>query len=103
MAHFITGATGFVGSSIILELLRQSDDPICFLVRKKENKSGQERLLELIEQLVNDYGNDKNILEQARKQCIVVEGDLTSSLDGISKDVTTKVTPLWNVAAPLKY
>ncbi|MEO7991205.1 MAG: SDR family oxidoreductase [Chryseolinea sp.] len=103
MAHFITGATGFVGSSIILELLRQSDDPIFCLVRKKQDKSGQERLLELLEQLVTDYGYHANILKQARKQCIVVEGDLTGSLDSVSKNVTTKVTHFWNVAASLKY
>ena len=103
MAHFITGSTGFVGSSIILELLSQSDDPIFCLVRRKEGKPGHDRLLELLEQLVMDYGYDTNILTQARKQCIVVEGDLTDTLDGVSNKVTTKVTHFWNVAASLKY
>jgi thioester reductase-like protein len=103
MAHFITGATGFVGSSIILELVKQSDDLIFCLVRKKEDKSGQDRLLELLAQLVTDYGYNENILMQARKQCIVVEGDLTGSLDNVHKNITAKVTHFWNVAASLKY
>ncbi len=103
MAHFITGATGFVGSSIILELLKQSDDLIFCLVRKKEDKCGQDRLLELLGQLVTDYGYNENIVTQARKQCIVVEGDLTGSLNNVNKNINTNITHFWNVAASLKY
>src|SRR5690349_20439025 len=103
MAHFITGATGFGGSSIVLELVKQSDDLIFCLVRKKEDKCGQDRLLEILEQLVTDYGYDESILTQARKRCIVVEGDLTGSLDKVNKSINTQVTHFWNVAASLKY
>ena len=32
-AHFVTGATGFLGAMLVLELLRRTDDDIVALVR----------------------------------------------------------------------
>eukprot|EP00884_Botryococcus_braunii_P019626 jgi/Botrbrau1/6347/Bobra.0098s0006.1 len=77
---FITGATGYVGSVVIEQLLRLVPDlrKIYILIRKKRGKTGEQRLDELLAKKLFDLlrGPDGKLLPELREKLVAVEGDV---------------------------
>lgn len=75
----LTGATGFLGVFLLRSLLERTSAKIYCLVRSKENKSGEERLKELLKQ----YQLQKQV---DYSRFIAVEGDLEQPSLGMSEE-----------------
>lgn len=60
---FITGGTGFVGSSLVEKLLRTCPDikKIYLLIRGKKGKTADERLKEIYNDVVSETKKNNNI------------------------------------------
>lgn len=102
-AHLITGATGFVGSAIAIELLQKTQGAIMCLVRPKQGESSQGRLLRTLHYLVELYALPKTIHKEIDTRCFALEGDLTGDLSGVSKQVKLPIQHVWHSAASLDY
>ncbi|WP_082096853.1 non-ribosomal peptide synthetase family protein [Paenibacillus wulumuqiensis] len=75
----ITGATGYLGSYLLFELLQQSDAHVYALVRKSGNASSMDRLKSTMELY---FG--RSILNGFEERVTVVEGDLEAGRLGLS-------------------
>ena len=80
---FITGGTGFLGSSIIEEILNSSDDNIYALVRGKDQDAARERLRGILADLMDDTSG----LEEKFRRVHVYRGDITEKNLGLDDDV----------------
>lgn len=100
--HVVTGGTGFIGASIILELLRQSDAEIISIVRPG-TKTAQERLYHALEQASEAYAYDKSFLRTAHKRCYAIPGDVTAPFCGVTGTLPLHVDQFWHCAASLQY
>lgn len=98
---FLTGGTGFVGSHLILELLMQTDSSIHCLVRARNGKDPAQRLLEVLEAVIQGGGYAPELLEQARQRCHVLAGDLTDDLSALAQ--VSGISEFWHCAASLNY
>lgn len=77
----LTGATGYLGSHILYELLHQSDAYIYTLVRKK----GDAPAIERVKATMNSYfGSD--MIDRVEQRVIAIEGDLELAQLGISAE-----------------
>ncbi|WP_017813581.1 non-ribosomal peptide synthetase [Paenibacillus shenyangensis] len=77
----ITGATGYLGSYLLHELLQQSEAHVYALVRKSGNASSMDRLKSTMELY---FG--RSILNGFEERVTVVEGDLEAERLGLSDD-----------------
>lgn len=102
-SHFITGATGFVGSYLVIELLKQTQDTIYCLVRPREDQTPQDRLFGLLERIIPAYQEDPKLLAAARRRVVVVTGDLSENVLDVAKTIATPISRFWHVAASLNY
>ena len=105
-AHFLTGATGFVGSSLLLELLQSTDDQILCLVRNSGN-SARDRLRLVIKNLISLYQLKSSVLDLFDNRCQVISGDILESTDilyeRISQQTNCTIQQVWHSAASLNY
>jgi nucleoside-diphosphate-sugar epimerase len=95
---FITGASGFLGSHLAIELAKRGYS-IVALIRPLKGLSGRERLRRISSLL----GVDSRIVSQIR----VVEGDMTLPELGLGKDpyheLTRSITGIINCAADTSF
>lgn len=103
MTYFITGGTGFLGSSIILDLLDHTTDKIYCLVRSKKNQSAQNRLFDRLQELIEAYEYDAKLFQRAKEQCVVIEGALEANIMSISEHVNDTIDQFIHSAASLNY
>lgn len=99
--HMITGGTGFVGSAVILELLRQTDVEIIAIVRPG-SQTAEERLQETLEKASQAYNYEPAILQAIRKRCRAIPGDLHEVSCGITRELP-RIKQFWHCAASLRY
>jgi len=95
--HLVTGATGFVGGALVLELLATTDDLVLALVRPGA-EGADTRLHHAIEEAARAYGLDANTVPWHRLRAVA--GDVTAPCcghPGVRFDV------LWHSAASLRY
>ncbi|MBI2473960.1 amino acid adenylation domain-containing protein [Candidatus Uhrbacteria bacterium] len=83
---FITGATGFLGSRLLSELLSQTKRPIIVLVRAASAKEGLEKILRTCVL----YGF--NLSAEDIKRIEVLTGDITSPHLGLTASAWQKLT-----------
>jgi thioester reductase-like protein len=98
----VTGATGFVGASLVLDLLRTTDDRVTCLVRPSTDAGPLARLRVNLDAAMSGYG-DEDLAGEVAARVGVVVGDLT---DPTLPDLARTIDPvdsMWHVAASLKY
>lgn len=101
MAHLVTGATGFVGSALVLELLRQHQGDIFALVRPG-NVDARQRLRQTLEMVARLY--DATDLLSELPRCQAIEGDVTEDNCGVMlSQKLPSISQVWHAAASLKY
>jgi nucleoside-diphosphate-sugar epimerase len=100
--HVVTGGTGFIGSAIILELLRQTDVEIISIVRSG-TRTAEDRLYNALEKAGRAYDYDERFLQAAKKRCHVIVGDVTAPFCGVTGTLPMQVDQFWHCAASLQY
>lgn len=81
MSIFVTGSTGYIGSYVVTNLLREHKQRLALLVRAKTVREAHERLWKSL-QLHMTFGEFQDLLPRVD----VYLGDLTDPMLGLSKD-----------------
>jgi nucleoside-diphosphate-sugar epimerase len=97
--QLVTGATGFVGGALVLELLDRTRDEIVALTREKSRGDAHHRLVASLHSAARAYGRDPSDLPFHRVRGLA--GDVTLPCCGVEGDVRADV--LWHAAASLRY
>src|SRR5437764_3878971 len=96
-AHFITGATGFVGGALTLELLDRDVERLVCLVRAQTDQEAEERLSASLERAAATYGVE-NLLTERRARCVALAGDVVQPQCGLAA-LPEPVDQVWHCAA----
>jgi nucleoside-diphosphate-sugar epimerase len=100
--HLITGATGFVGGAILLELIVRTDAEVVCLVRPGSDRDARQRFEGAVRKAAGLYDRDF-IVEEALQRCRVVPADITRPLCGVAPDELPPISDVWHAAATLEY
>ena len=102
-SHCLTGATGFVGAALALEILKQTSDPVSCIVRG--NASGESPSQRLLSALTDTVRGSGDLYDSTRidRGCSAVEGDLVSPRCGVDPDRLGGISDFWHCAASLKF
>lgn len=92
----LTGATGYLGSHILYELINNSDSKIYCLLRAKKNITVEQRLKSM---LMYYFGCAFD--ELFGKRIFIIEGDITDK--DLAEKVTVKIDTVINCAALVKH
>ena len=98
--HLVTGATGFVGGALTLELLDRTDDRVVGLVRARCDDQAQARLQASLSAAARAYGRE-DLLGEVARRCRATLGDILRPCCGA--DLREPVAEVWHCAASLKY
>jgi thioester reductase-like protein len=103
-AHFVTGATGFVGGALVLELLQRTDDVIVCLVRPGE-QDPQQRLWNAIDAACVAYDTPAQVAASVRERVIAVAGDVEANMCGVKLAQLPQLSyrSFWHSAASLRF
>jgi nucleoside-diphosphate-sugar epimerase len=99
----VTGATGFVGSAIILELLVRSEVRIIGIVRGQPGQSPTERLQQTLHTLVDAYAYGHETHRLVAERVSAWAGDVWEPRCGVTERGAGRVTEFWHCAASLQY
>lgn len=104
--HVFTGATGFVGSAIILELLQA--DPQARVLAVVRSTDGSDtgargRLHETLERAARLYGLGDALDVQIHERCVGLAGDLNAPRCGIAARPEWTGAELWHCAASMQF
>lgn len=100
--HIITGATGFVGGAIVLELLKKTEDILYCLVRGEDIEQCNARLKESLQ--LSALAFDESLSSEIEERCFAIKGDLhEAEIPHYIRSGKTKITSFWHSAASLKY
>jgi nucleoside-diphosphate-sugar epimerase len=101
--HLVTGATGFLGGALVLELLDQTSDGIACLVRPAGDADrAATRLLEALDRACALYGRE-DLLPAIRERCRAVPFDLREPSEAALRRLPSGVGEVWHLAASLKF
>lgn len=104
VGHLVTGAAGFLGRALVLELLRQTqDDSILCMVRPVAGDDPQRRLLSDLAHAARSYQADPRVLAEASRRCVAVTADLRGGVTHLRDAIGGPVTHVWHCAASLRY
>lgn len=103
--HLVTGATGFIGGALVAELLQRTRDAIVVVVRGDDDAAAEARFLAAFAGACRAYQLDEDVVEEARRRCRVVAGDVTAPGLGVAghPGVAGPIDQLWHSAASLQY
>ncbi|HEY0696428.1 MAG TPA: SDR family oxidoreductase, partial [Micromonospora sp.] len=99
----VTGATGFVGGAVVLELLRTTLSPVVCLVRGQDAAQRLERSLRTA---ARAYAMPDGFVDEHLPRVRAVAGDLTGDVEELTTAARAsgvRVTALWHCAASLKF
>lgn len=100
-AHLVSGATGFVGGALVLELLRVTDEPVVCIVRASAQDPRQ-RLLTGLASAAAAYALPLGLVADNQARIHVCVGDITGPVDAITlPDIA--IGEVWHSAASLRY
>lgn len=100
--RLLTGATGFVGGAIALELLARTDDELLAVVRGEDQETAQLRLHTELAAMARGYGRH-DLVDAVNERTRAVRGDITAPDCGVSVGTLGKVDEVWHCAASLRY
>jgi nucleoside-diphosphate-sugar epimerase len=97
--HLVTGATGFVGAAISLELLRAGYGVVAMV---RPSDEGEEvRFVSALRHAARVYGTELDL--SAYERVYAVSGDLLEHGGGVELRGLSKVRQIWHSAASLRY
>jgi thioester reductase-like protein len=99
--HLLTGATGFIGAALALELLRTTDVELVALVRPHASLDATTRLRAALAHAAQLYGAEQLLGQLGR--CRGIDGDLLEPRCGIASTLDVDVTQVWHGAASLQF
>lgn len=100
--HLVTGGTGFIGSAIILELLRTTDARIVAVVRPGAGDPGA-RLRETLHQVARLHGLGSKLDRAIDSRCRALAGDVHLPNCGVEPQPDWDTVELWHCAASLQF
>ncbi len=98
----MTGATGFIGAALVLELLRRTDVQLVCLVRPSATPV-HERLLTALHAAAEAYEECPRVRESIARRCHAVEGDVVLPECGGAPLPAFRYTQIWHSAASLRF
>jgi nucleoside-diphosphate-sugar epimerase len=101
--HLVTGATGFVGAALVLELLEQTSDGVACLVRPSADRERAEaRLAQALERACSLYARE-DLLGPIAERCWAVPFDLREPGSAALRRLPYGIAEVWHSAASLKF
>ena len=100
--HLVTGATGFVGGAMVLELLDKTPDRVSCLVRPTARLTAQQRLHRSLRATATAY-DAEHLLDQIDARCTAIPGDITRPGCGTDVDALGRFDQIWHSAASLEF
>ncbi|MYU20829.1 SDR family oxidoreductase [Streptomyces sp. SID8352] len=100
--RLLTGATGFVGGAVVLELLDRTEGEIYALVRGEDSADARRRLHEALIGMARGYGRadlETAIVTRTR----AIRGDMARPGCGVDPAELPAVDELWHAAASLRF
>lgn len=96
--HVVTGATGLVGSALVLELLRRTDADVACLVRPGRS------LTAALTAAAHAYGHGESLADDIRHRCVVVPADVDLPFCGVDPDLfPSGAAEFWHCSADQRY
>ncbi|MET7456927.1 SDR family oxidoreductase [Streptomyces sp. NPDC005574] len=98
--HLVTGATGLLGSAIVLELLERTNGKVTCLVRPRPGLDADTRLKSELQRAATVYGRP-DLAPEIEGRCHGLIGDITEPSCGAG--LTGNADHFWHVAASMAY
>ena len=106
MNNLLTGATGFVGSAVALELLSRSKHVVVGIVRALDDDAATARLRTTLHELIGGYDLDEQLHDAVENRVSALAGDVTRARCGVNEKVIKQLegaVEVWHCAASLKF
>jgi nucleoside-diphosphate-sugar epimerase len=101
--HLVTGATGFVGAALVLELLDQTSGEVFCLVRPKHDpERARGRLNDALERAFLLYDR-ADLVPAIEERCRAVPFDLREDGDRARSLLPSGIAEVWHSAASLRF
>lgn len=101
--HLMTGATGFVGSAIALELLAEPENEITGIVRVADGRNPTLRLRTTLHELIDAYALPSSLHAAVDTRVHATPGDVTETSCGVPPERYLHGCEFWHCAASLQY
>jgi nucleoside-diphosphate-sugar epimerase len=101
--HLVSGATGFLGAALVLELLERTEGDVACLVRPSHDaERARSRLTETLKRAFALYGRT-DMLPAIEQRCRSVPFDLRQEDGAAAERLPTGISEVWHSAASLRF
>lgn len=98
----VTGAIGFIGAALVLELLDRTSAEVFCLVRGKDGEKPAERLTRTLAWTATLYDRP-DLVPLIDERCHAIPFDLGDSAEATARQLPSESGEFWHVAASLKF